>query len=201
MSAKWNHSTSSSYTLFPVILPVPAEVADYEPRDRVVFLSRHARQALRQSAHRSGIEMVGPEKDEKGVPLPSGGHYWSISHKKRYVCGVVAPQPIGIDIERIRDFSKGVFRKTASGKEWALAEMETASLMTFFRFWTAKEAVLKATGIGIRDLLKCRVCQIIDDRHLKLQYAGKDWLVEHYFYEDHVASIVKSSFRIKWTVS
>lgn len=193
-------SNSDSPTLFPVILPVPAEVAEFKPKDRVVFLSRHARQALRQSAQRSGIELKAPEKDENGVPLPSGGYYWSISHKTRYVCGVVAPQPIGIDIERIRAFSEGVFRKTASEKEWSLAEMETTSLMTFFRFWTAKEAVLKATGIGIRDLLKCRVCQIIDDRQLKLQYAGKDWLVEHYFYEDHVASIVKRSFQIKWTV-
>ncbi|MDJ0818842.1 MAG: 4'-phosphopantetheinyl transferase superfamily protein [Desulfobacterales bacterium] len=191
----------TTQTLYPVILPVPVEVLDYTPRERVIFLSRHARVALRQSAQISGVELGELEKDEDGVPLPKGGQYWSISHKTHYVCGVVAPQPIGIDIERIREFSEGVFKKTASEDEWSLADMKTNSLMSFFRFWTAKEAVLKATGIGIRDLLRCRVYHIIDDTHLKIQYGGKDWLIEHFFYDDHVASIVKGSYRIDWSVN
>jgi hypothetical protein len=46
------------------------------------------------------------------------------------------------------------------------------------------------------------VGQIIDDRHLILQYNGEDWLVEHFRYKDHMASIVKSSFqKIEWTVN
>ncbi len=187
-------------TLYPVILPVPVEVREYTPRERVAFLSRHARLALRQSAQRSGVELGELEKDEKGAPLPAGGQYWSISHKTRYVCGVVAPQPIGIDIERVRDFTEGLFKKTASEEEWALTDMKMNSLMSFCRFWTAKEAVLKASGIGIRDLRKCTVYHVIDGRHLKIQYGGKEWLIEHFFYKDHVASIVKNSFQINWTV-
>jgi len=201
MSHELNHSGFDHPTLFPVILPVPDEVRNFQPRERVIFLSQHARQALQIAAEKSGVRLGEVLKDDQGVPQPWGGIHWSISHKTRYVCGVVAPLPIGIDIERVRDFSEGLFQKTATAREWALADMETDAVMAFFRFWTAKEAVLKATGIGIKDLLKCRVQQIVDDRHLQIRYDDRDWLIEHFFFDDHVASIVKSSFQIEWTVN
>ena len=198
MSDELNHSPFPNHTLFPVILPVPAEVHDFKPRERVIFLSRHARRALKMAAQKSGVRPGELVKNNNGVPQPFDGIHWSISHKTRYVCGVVAPSQIGIDVERVRNFSAGLFKKTATDEEWALADMETGSTMAFFRYWTAKEAVLKATGIGIKDLLKCRVCQIFDDNHLLIQYDGQDWLIEHFFFNDHVASIVKSSFQIEW---
>ena len=186
--------------LHPVILPVPEQVQEFKPKDRVIFLSRHARRALARSADRSAICPGELLKDENGMPLPFDGTFWSITHKTHYVGGVVAPTPIGIDIERIRDFSRGLFRKTAADQEWALANTEKKSLLTFFRFWTSKEAVLKATGIGIKDLLKCQVHQIPDERHLVIHYEGKDWLIEHFFFDRHIASIVQNSFRIDWAV-
>jgi 4'-phosphopantetheinyl transferase len=200
MSDELNHSAFRHQTLFPVILPVPAEVRDYQPRDRMIYLSRHARQALKLAAEKSGVHCGPLVKDDNGVPQPFDGIHWSISHKTRYVCGVVAPLPIGIDIERVRHFSEGLYQKTATDREWALADMQTDSVMAFFRYWTAKEAVLKATGIGIKDLLKCRVQHIFDDHRLQIQYDGQDWLIEHFFFNDHVASIVKSSFQIEWIV-
>jgi 4'-phosphopantetheinyl transferase len=186
--------------LHPVILPVPEQVQKYKPKDRVLYLSRHARRALERSAVKSGILPGELLKDENGMPLPFDGTFWSITHKTQYVAGVVAPKPIGIDIERIRDFSQGLFRKTAADREWALVNTEGKSLLTFFRFWTSKEAVLKATGIGIKDLLKCQVCQILDDRHLIIHYEGKDWLIEHFFYDRHIASIVQNNFHIDWAI-
>ena len=186
--------------LYPVILPVPAEVQGFKPKDRVIFLSRYARRALLKSAERSAICPGDLLKDENGMPLPFDGTFWSITHKTQYVAGVVAPTPIGIDIEKIRDFSQGLCKKTATDREWALANTEGESLLTFFRFWTSKEAVLKATGIGIKDLLKCQVRQIPDDRHLAIHYEGKDWLIEHFFFDQHIASIVQNSFHIVWTI-
>ena len=192
--------STSNQTLYPVILPVPEGVQKYKPRDRVLYLSRHARRALERSAAKSGIRAGELLKDANGMPLPFDGTFWSITHKTQYVGGVVAPTTIGLDIERIRDFSRGLFRKTAADQEWALANTEEKSLLTFFRFWTSKEAVLKATGIGIKDLLKCKVRQILDERHLIIHYEGKDWLIEHFFYDRHIASIVQNSFCIDWTI-
>jgi len=189
-----------NHTLCPVILPVPAEVAEFKPRDRVIFLSRHARTALQLSAKKSGVYLGELVKDDNGVPQPFEGTFWSVTHKTRYVAGVAAPAPIGIDVERIRSFSEGLFKKTASEREWALADMEKYPVKAFFRFWTAKEAVLKATGIGIRDLLRCRVHQIVDDHHLRIYYERQDWLIESFEFDRHIASIVQNQYRIDWSI-
>ena len=190
--------SSRNLILHPVILPVPADVQEMSPKDRVVFLSRHARCALAESAQRSAIRPGELLKDKNGRPLPFDGTFWSITHKMHYVGGVVAPTPIGIDIERIRNISGGVFRKTASEGEWALVDAQKKSLLTFFRFWTSKEAVLKATGIGIKDLLQCKVHQVLDDRHLTIHYERKTWLIEHFFFNRHIASIVQNNYATDW---
>jgi 4'-phosphopantetheinyl transferase len=192
--------SNRNQTLYPVILAVPEQVQTFRPRDRAVLLSRHARRAVAKSADRSGIRPTELLKDENGMPLPFGGTFWSLSHKNQYVAGVVAPTPVGIDIERIRELSRGVFRKTALDCEWALAGAGERTLMTFYRFWTSKEAVLKATGIGIKDLLKCQVRRIIDDHHLSIHYKGQDWLIEHFFHDRYITSIVQNTFQIDWTV-
>jgi 4'-phosphopantetheinyl transferase len=179
---------------------VPEEVGDFKPRDRVKFLSRHARLALNLSAQKSNMPLGDLKQDENGAPLPSNDIYWSITHKTQYVGGVVAPAPIGIDIERIRECSQGLFAKTAGDREWALADPEKDSLLTFFRYWTSKEALVKTSGSGLKDLLKCQVAQIIDDRHLQIRYADRDWRIEHFYFDQHIASITQDTYKIEWTL-
>ena len=194
------HSPFRIQPIYPVILAVPEEVGDFKPRDRVKFLSRHARLALKLSAQKSKIKLGELKQDENGAPLPFNDIYWSITHKTQYVGGVVAPTPIGIDIERIRECSQGLFAKTAGDREWALADPEKNSLMTFFRYWTSKEALVKTSGSGLKDLLKCQVTRIIDDRHLIIRYLDREWLIEHFYFEDHIASITQDLYQIDWTL-
>jgi len=201
MSHELNTSAFRNQILYPVILAVPAEVTDFKPRDRVKFLSRHARLALKQSARKSSVRLGELKQDENGAPLPHGGLYWSVTHKTQYVGGVVAPAPIGIDIERIRECSRGLFAKTAGDREWALAEPEKNSLITFFRYWTSKEALVKTSGSGLKDLLKCRVTRVIDDRHLQIRYKDREWLIEHFYFDQHLASITQNTYRVEWTLS
>jgi 4'-phosphopantetheinyl transferase len=183
--------------IYPVIMAVPDAVKALTPKERVKFLSRHARQALEVSAEKSSVRLDALVQDERNAPLPSNGVYWSITHKNEYVGGVVCPLPIGIDIEKICPRAKSLFRKTADEAEWALAD---ETFTTFFRYWTAKEAVLKAAGIGLRDLSKCRISRVLGTHHLDVEYDGNKWQMEHYFFNSHIASIVKNDFVIEWTI-
>jgi 4'-phosphopantetheinyl transferase len=190
------HSAFRNQTIYPVILAVPDTAKKLTPKERVKFLSRHARRALEVSAEKSGIRLDELQQDEHNAPLPYRGTYWSITHKNEYVGGVVSPSPIGIDIEKICPRAKSLFRKIADKAEWALADK---TITTFFRYWTAKEAVLKAGGIGLRDLSKCRISRVLDTHHLNVEYAGKKLQIEHTFFNSHIASIVKNEWGIEWT--
>jgi len=184
--------------LYPVILAVPDKEQKLTGREKVANLSNHARRALEISAQKSCIELGDLTKNENGAPLPFGGNYWSLTHKPRYVGGVIAPTQIGIDIEKIRPCSEALFRKTANESEWGLSDADSFKL--FFRYWTSKESVLKASGTGIRDLSKCRIVQIIDHNHLVTNYEDRKWLIEHFYFDGHIASVVKNDFDVEWTI-
>lgn len=184
--------------LYPVILAVPDKEQKLTGREKVANLSNHARRALEISAQKSCIELGDLTKNENGAPLPFDGNYWSLTHKPIYVGGVIAPTQIGIDIEKIRPCSKALFRKTANESEWGLSDAD--SFKFFFRYWTSKESVLKASGTGIRDLSKCRIVQIIDHNHLVINYEDRKWLIEHFYFDGHIASVVKNDFDVEWTI-
>jgi len=186
-----------SLIIYPVILSVPDKEQQLKGREKVSFLSKHARKALEISAKKSLVQLRNLKKDEKGVPLPFNGHYWSLTHKSKYVAGVIASAPIGIDIEKISSCSKALFKKTARDMEWKLSG--TDPFILFYRYWTSKESVLKASGTGIRDLLKCRIIRTIDDNHLVVDYRDQEWLIEHYYFDEHIASVVKNNFHVEWT--
>jgi 4'-phosphopantetheinyl transferase len=182
--------------IYPVILAVPDKKRQLTGREKVTFLSRHARRALEISAQKSRIQLGDLKKDENGVPLPCNGNYWSVTHKTGYVAGVIAWERIGIDLEKIRPVKEALHRKTARESEWALSDTDKTVL--FFRYWTSKESVLKASGTGIRDLLKCRIERIIDDNHLVINYKEQRWHIEHFYFNGHIASVVKNNVDVEW---
>jgi len=184
--------------IYPVILAVPDEQQKLAGREKVAFLSRHARVALEISAQKSGVKLTRLIKGENGEPLPFGGNYWSLTHKTGYVGGVIASTKIGMDLEKIRPCSAALFRKTAQDSEWSLSNADPTRL--FFRYWTSKESVLKASGAGIKDLSKCRIVKIIDHNHLIINYKDQEWMIEHHDFDGHIASVVKNNFNVEWTI-
>jgi 4'-phosphopantetheinyl transferase len=186
-------------TLFPVILPVAEVGHRVSGKEKVAALSRISREALRLSAEKSGVVLGELLKDEDDVPCPFDGNYWSLSHKSKYVAAVVGKEKIGIDIEEIKPRSESIFSLVASEEEWKPGK--DRSWETFFRYWTAKEAVLKAVGIGVSGLKKCRVVSIPDKNHIVLNYRGCFFRVEQLNYKNYIVSVLKNDNEVEWIIA
>lgn len=93
-----------------------------------------------------------PSLQIPGAPPPS--LCFNLSHSDdRALLGVSAGRELGVDIERIRsdiealDISRHYFfGSEREAIEAALSDMRDT---IFFRYWVAKEAVLKAQGVGL----------------------------------------------------
>ncbi|MBR4229400.1 MAG: 4'-phosphopantetheinyl transferase superfamily protein [Bacteroidales bacterium] len=96
---------------------------------------------------------VAIEHDDLGAPyLPdSPSLHISISHCRRAVAvAVSANYRIGIDVESRRKVSSSLMERVCNADELSAIRSSDDSTMTFLRFWTRKEAVLKMRGTGIR---------------------------------------------------
>ena len=183
--------------LFPVVMPVIEVGHKASGQDKVDHLSRSAREALKLSAEKSGVRLEELRKDEKGVPCPINGNYWSLSHKPKYVAAVVSKDKVGIDIEEMKPRTESLFAHMATDEEWELKER---SWDTFFRYWTAKEATLKVIGIGISGLKTCQIISVPDENHIALDYKGQFFLVEQLRYQNHIISVLKDNNEIDWII-
>lgn len=179
---------SALKAICPVLLPVAPDKRSLSGREKVSYLSAHARKALALSAREAGIALGALEKNDAGAPRPSNGYYWSVAHKPDYAAAVAADVPIGIDLEKIRAVAPGLYNKIADKSEWLLGHEDREHL--FFRYWTAKEAVLKVAGTGIRELAHCRVTGVVDARLIGLDFKGKPFQVRQFFHDRHVIAVV-----------
>ncbi len=184
-------------TLFPVVMPVIEAGHKSSGEEKVAHLSQIAREALKLSAEKSRVRLGELLKDEKGVPCPVAGNYWSLSHKPKYVAAVVSKDKVGIDIEEMKPRAESLFAHVASDEEWELKER---SWDTLFRYWTAKEAILKVIGIGISRLKTCRIISVPDENHITLDYKGQIFLVEQLRHKNHIVSVLKDANQIEWVV-
>jgi 4'-phosphopantetheinyl transferase len=179
----------------PVLIPVASPAAARTPAC-VEQQREHARLALSCSAALCGAPADGWQNDAEGRPLPNLGFHWSVSHKREWVAAVVADEPVGIDVEHILPRRAEILDELAAGEEWEI--LDDRSWHSFFRLWTAKEAVLKANGLGIGRFRACRLASASDLRHMMLVHEGVEWPVEHCYLPDHVAAIACHCDAITW---
>ena len=184
-------------TLFPVVMPVIGTERKPLGKEAVDRLSWIAREALKVSAQKSRVNLGELLKDGHGVPCPVDGIYWSLSHKPKYVAAVVSKDKVGIDIEEMKPRAESLFARVASDEEWGLEEKSWDIL---FRYWTAKETVLKAVGIGIGGLRTCRITSVPDENHITLDYKRRSFLVEQLRYMNHIVSVLKGDNEIDWII-
>lgn len=99
----------------------------------------------------------GGGEDPHGKPVPAGpaqGWEISVSHSGEWVAVALAREtPVGVDVERVSDTRDlaGLAGYTLADSEhevWS-ALPEEGRTGAFFGYWARKEALLKATGLGL----------------------------------------------------
>ncbi|KCZ97906.1 putative 4'-phosphopantetheinyl transferase [Hyphomonas polymorpha PS728] len=101
-------------------------------------------------APQAPVFVLGPH----GRPELAGGnspHSFNLSHSDALAAFSVSEAAVGVDVERIKALPEGVAGMVFSKTEIAALEAapEDARAVVFYRYWTAKEAVLKALGTGL----------------------------------------------------
>ena len=181
----------------PVLVSIPV-IEGLSPPQRVGQQRDYARRALRHCAKLCSAPMDGWGQSPDGVPIPLKGYHWSVSHKRRWAAAVIADHPVGIDIEHIHPRRIDLFDAVGDDEEWAL--LGNRSWHSFFRLFTAKEATLKANGVGIGYLSACRLAEVTDDRHVITKYEKRDWRIEHFEHDGHIAAFTCADSPLNWNV-
>jgi phosphopantetheinyl transferase len=129
----------------------------HHARDRAATLLGIA--LLRHCAGAAGFEPPPPASlafPSHGKPVWPSGPDFSITHSAMYAGCALAPVRfrVGLDMEQRGGAAGSDLRLVASDRERALY---AASGLSPDDLWTAKEAVLKAAGAGIRDAGQVRL--------------------------------------------
>jgi len=54
--------------------------------------------------------------------------------------------------------------------------------------------------VGLKDLTKCRIGEVMDDRRLMVNYRDRRWMVAQIFFDGHVAAVVNPVREVCWTL-
>ena len=84
-------------------------------------------------------------KDKGGSS--AGGIYFNLSHSGDYVVLAVADNEVGVDIEKVTPYSDAVAARCFTQRELEYLQSKRTN-EAFYRLWTAKESVMKASGLG-----------------------------------------------------
>ena len=88
--------------------------------------------------------------NEYNRPYLDGDIDFNISHSGEYVfCAIAKNLKLGIDIEEIRDINFSDFNGIMSKEQWDFIFSSENCLKAFYKYWTAKESIIKADGRGL----------------------------------------------------
>ncbi len=133
----------------------------------------------------SYLEMIAYTPTDKPY-LPA--LHFSISHSQEWVaCAYSTQMVMGLDIEVPSALQKKHFKSSFSEQEWEEIVADEG-LHTFYQYWTAKEAVLKASGLGLGHLLDMT---IVDLKAVLLQLTEEEpasqWQLQHFSLDESPA--------------
>lgn len=107
--------------------------------------------------------------------LKEADFHFSLSHSGKYAVCVWSDEPVGADLQKVKEKLPAHTGKILSEAEKAYLEgmNETERRETFFRFWAMKEAVSKWDGRGLR--LPLQELSFVKDGHIvdRIAFEGK----------------------------
>lgn len=108
--------------------------------------------------------------------------HFNVSHSGELLLCGVGPEPLGVDIERVRPRRAGLARYVLSDGEYGWYRARGESWEALYTLWTLKEARCKCTGEGLSrppreiavPLLEPGTGGELDGFQFR-SYGGKDW--------------------------
>lgn len=106
------------------------------------------RLALQNAGHEPDLTRLRYSPDQK--PFLPQGPAFNLSHSgNRVVCLLGGDRRLGIDIESLTPLPFEDFQQQFTTGEWAVIQNAPSPIDAFYRFWTAKESIIKADGRGL----------------------------------------------------
>lgn len=116
-------------------------------------------------------------------PYIPGGAFFSTSHSGQIVvCALALDQRLGIDIEIIQNVDIADFATVFTTNELRMIKSAANPVKEFFKFWTRKEAVLKATTEGFQ--IPAAQVDVVSEN---VRINGTNWFLKELFLDDSYA--------------
>lgn len=125
---------------------------------------------------------------QNGKPslLNENGPYISLTHSDLYSAAVVSNVPVGIDIEKVKDYNQKIVDRFFTQEDKLRIQLtdETHKNEIFFKMWTFKEAIAKALDIPVANILD-------KISYGQNEYEGRYFKCDHAFMDGMIITIVE----------
>lgn len=123
-----------------------------------------------------------------GRPFIENQPDFNISHSGNMVaCAFISSGKVGLDVEEIKEIELRDFQEQFTQREWEMIGSKEDQYKQFYRFWTIKEAVIKAKGQGLNIPLKQ-----VDASESPIKVGKEQWFIKKIDilnqYQIHLAS-------------
>lgn len=139
---------------------------------------------------------------EHGKPYLEGEKiYFNISHSFSIATMAVSELNLGLDIEKIRPFDLRLINRgiCESDRDKLLSSKENYSL--FYKYWTAKESIIKYDGRGFGiDLKSINVTKILSEQEKKnnnLKKINDTPILQHFYLNDYIGCVYSKDMEIE----
>ena len=125
-----------------------------------------------------------PSKGPHGKPYFPDGPFFNLSHSGKYVVLAVSSGDVGVDIEEIRPRSEKIAERCFAAAEQDWIDRQKDPVEAFYRLWTAKESIMKATGEGFN--MPPESFRVFPAEAAGQDAYGKDWYLHWMDLKGHV---------------